>query len=80
MQRRQGVELVDTVILRAVELVIVTYNTLMDGYYLRLEMDDRISVFAMMAHRGCPTDAISYSTLISGFRKIEKMNSAILSI
>ncbi|KAK9937964.1 hypothetical protein M0R45_014727 [Rubus argutus] len=58
---------------RDIEPDIITYNSLMDGYCLRGEMDEAKKVFDLMASKGSMVNTRSYNILINGYlRRIQE--------
>ncbi|KAF2309091.1 hypothetical protein GH714_000416 [Hevea brasiliensis] len=54
----------------------VSYNSLMDGYCLRSQLDEAIQIFDLMVHNGI-VDAFSYNILINGYCKSKRIDEAM---
>ncbi|GMP77350.1 hypothetical protein CsSME_00033650 [Camellia sinensis var. sinensis] len=55
----------------------LTYGILMDGYFLRGQMDKGIEVFHSMVDKGIEPDTLSYNILINRYCKNIKIEEAM---
>ncbi|KAL6200593.1 hypothetical protein ACLB2K_030374 [Fragaria x ananassa] len=68
--------MIETMIERHIEPDTITYNSLMDGYGLRGQMDEVKQVFDLMVQKGSMVDVRSCNTLINGYCKQKKVDEA----